>query len=586
MTNKQHSYTGAELTGAMTGFSEYSTAESVAEHSPRPVLTPVDLLNQISELRRFMKVPELEYAIKALADHMADTNNPHRTDLSQFTDQVIDVLYKNYTANGGEGSRGYFANILFKVLHVASDKELDVGTDNTALLSVNGVRSYLHAHEADPDAHAELIEKIMPGKPMTSTPVYALYSNIGIAYKNLKATGDVPYTYVDSDRIVKTATKNNPLPQDYTYNEPLIACFGERTNLVSNSTDFSKCTLNNVTLSKATVVDPMGNQEATQINTSKETQDRLHYVAYPKLAVETNTNRTFSVYVKPEVCKYFMLSYNDMSADTVVVRAIFNLEVGSCIVINHMDRYSAECIPLANGWYRCSISIYHAFGQVDDLYMTFFKEKDPKLQNFGYPSEDNEVAGYLYGMQCEDGNNTSPYIPTTGKAVTRKPVEITVWADNTWKRGKGLTYAAVFRNTGEFKSNSTRPLLTALNAQGLESMNMIERADGMVEYNRWATLDVQGISTRTMTYYVLIVLQLARYMQLIFGMDDKQVMSAYNNYTEAGEVPQYHDDDAIVYIGRDQYNRYAESYFKQLIVYPVAPTAEQCAFINGELIHD
>ena len=54
MTNKNHSYDGSELTGMISGFAEYSTKGLASSTSPRPVVTPVDLLNQIQELRKIL----------------------------------------------------------------------------------------------------------------------------------------------------------------------------------------------------------------------------------------------------------------------------------------------------------------------------------------------------------------------------------------------------------------------------------------------------------------------------------------------------------------------------------------------------
>ena len=98
MTNKNHSYDGSELTGMISGFSEYSTESMVANATPRPVITPVDLLNRIQDLRKLANQKNVLAAIAKLDAHLADMNNPHNTELSDFSERVIDVLLELHIA--------------------------------------------------------------------------------------------------------------------------------------------------------------------------------------------------------------------------------------------------------------------------------------------------------------------------------------------------------------------------------------------------------------------------------------------------------------------------------------------------------
>ena len=56
-------------------------------------------------------------------------NNPHNTELSDFSERVIDVLYQIYVEHGGTVTKSQYSTMLFKVLHMASTEDVENGTD-------------------------------------------------------------------------------------------------------------------------------------------------------------------------------------------------------------------------------------------------------------------------------------------------------------------------------------------------------------------------------------------------------------------------------------------------------------------------
>lgn len=591
MTNKNHSYDGSELTGMISGFTEYSTKGLTSNASPRPVVTPVDLLTQIQELRKVLSQKTITDAIDMLNKHIASKNNPHDTELSDFSDRVIDILYNYYTTNGGTATKSQYATMLFKVLHMASTEDMENGTDSTALISVVSINQYIQKHEADIDAHKEILERLLPGKPVTTTPNISIMGKVGIAKSRAKLNGDVLYTYVTKGRRIATATVDEPLPQDFTYGEPLIPCFGVRTNEIPNSTDFSVCNYNNLHVGDTDIVDLMGSDSATSIISNVTTEEVLHEIRYPNVTILGNEDKTFSVYVKAGSCNYFMISYEDMVASSITVQAIYNLDVGEVFISNHLNRYTAEIVPLADGWYRCSFSMYHPYGQQADLVMTCFKTKDPKQQDYKYQSDTEEVAVYLWGMQYELGNNASPYIPTSGEVVTRQPVElIAEILPNDGIFENNITLHVTYRNSGVSLGNLIRPLLTTYTFYNYPNYTNNDVAteltlhhDNSVEALRWGTISVENISTRTVVYEDILPKQDGSYIHVTHSVDSEHTWLAYNKETfDMRGLSIYADPDCILRIGHDSYGRYAETYLRQCIVYLSSVSKEQCLFLNGE----
>ena len=332
MSNKNHAYDGSEVTASVTGFSEYSTRGITVATSPRPVVSPADILSQIRELRKTLSQDYIDKAISKLDNHIADTNNPHHTQLKDFSDHVIDVLYNYYVANGGLCTKSQYCAMLFKVLHVASTLDMTNGADHTALVTVMGIRHMIREHENDPNAHSQIIEKVLPGKPMTEPPVMSIQAKVGLNSFMVHPTGDVPYTYVDRSRHVMVATDNDPLPQDYTYYEPLLACFGARTNEIPNSTDFSNFTYSNTSLGTTDNPDPMRGTEASAIMVEPTDEEELHTFTLADVELYGGQDKAFSVYVKPGSCKYISFTYNDMSDGTIQVQATYNLILGKAFV--------------------------------------------------------------------------------------------------------------------------------------------------------------------------------------------------------------------------------------------------------------
>lgn len=583
MSNANHSWDGKQLTGTVSGFSEYSTG--VTDNAAKiSVLTPVDILNKIKEMQHFLTLPDLDHALKVIYDHIQQKGNPHRTTLEQFVDQVIDVLYAEYTKNGGNKTCAQYTHDLFKVLHVASVDELEKGTDPTALVSIGAIRNIIHAHEVNPDAHKELIEKMFPGSPITTEPAFSLIPALGIprAYTTKVNTtkAEYPYTYVDKDRYIHVA-KPGILPIDYAYGEPMVACFGERSNLIADCANFNNRTKLHITANEYTD-DPMHTLLATKIKSAADIMESKHGIVLEDIELEAGKSKTFSLYAKAGNCRYLVIQYGDLDYK-VDVNAIFDIENGSYIIQNHMGLYKADIVNIGHGWFRCEFTMLSKVDQLNNLNIYLFKEKDPRLQDFTFKGTVDEHLADLFGMQLEEGPNASPFIFSKSVPLTRAPIDCKVTIDTTDWEEKAFTINVGFRRLESDPYITDRPICTVYKDNELIN-EIVWRSNSMVEVDHWCAVTVQNVTITTLIDQILFNPQTKRYGQVTTSIDESNISNAYNKDIESRVTPSLYSIGDTVIIGGDLLGNYFNGYINKVIVYPCGCNTNQLVYLNGDEI--
>ena len=590
MSNRNHSWNGQPLTGTISGFSKYSTIESADKNSsPVHIITPKDVLDKIESIRRFLDIPELENALKVLNAHLHDFGNPHRTSLNDFLEQIIDVLYAEYVRQGGTKDKAGYTEDLFKVLHVADAEEMKTGTDESALLSVAGVRELIHAHEVDEEAHKELLDGMFPGRPVVDEPIFCIDSEIGVpptltVRKNVVSDlARAAYTYIGIDGNVYLADSFDKLPVDRMYGVPLIPIFGARTNYIPNSDDFSGYIHQNITLTK-NYPDLMKNTNATTISAS-DTVAREHSIIIPDVELTANEYKTFSIFAKAGDAKYVMLSYTDFLSK-LVVRAIFDLTTGEKLIINPLTRYSCDIATLKDGWSRCSITLYSNLDQVDDLAITFFDEKDPNLQDFTYIS--TGVVGYVWGVQLENGNNMSPYIPTSGQPALREGIYLKKQLTDKLGTSKNIVVSAGFKTVTNCIGTDRRPIFVTKTIENDTELLASEAnfgPTGYIDTTRWASIPGDPTNFRSLMDLYPFSSQDKEYGSITVSVSENKIVNAYNTTTYEMDAPAIYDLGDILYLGSNGAEFY-EGYLRNVVVYQCEITKDQAIFLNGETIYE
>lgn len=587
---------GTPLSAGISGFTTISTERLDAPCSPPPVLSPTDLLDQLSKLQSILSTVELERGLKLLFTHVHDMDNPHHTDLDQFTMQVVDVLYKEYKKQGGVGTKEFYTQSLFKVLRIATLEEMKSSTDTGLLISVKGAKLFIADHENDPSAHAAIFDRILPGEPVVADPAYALHSIFGVSIdllkylegKNESAVEVRPYSFVGADGCVAYCTDPTDLPSDYQLGEPLIPCFGKRINTITSSNNFQLRSPTNTTIRKNATTAPDRSATAVAVGSNKDHFVCEHTLSYKDIELMLDETQTFSVFAKADQCRYLSISWKDMTTSIIMVRAIYDLQTGDHLLMNHMNRYGANIYRLANGWFRCEFNMYHPIGQKTDLILTFFKEKKDTRDETAFKFQGTgEVCGYLWGAQLEVGPNASPYIPTTGKLGVRYPIEISTQLPDNFVVSPANTISATYLNPKRYlDKNSIRPLITILDDQKLMAFTSRYTRLGGLDIARYETISAGGISLAAMVYQDLFDPTATTYCQFSHGIDTMTVLTGYQDRdATVSSPPKNWNKGSRVYIGNDGCGNFFEGYFRSLLLYPVGITKAQARFLNGEEIY-
>lgn len=581
MSTANRSWDGKQLTGTVSGFSEYNTG--VASNATETVvLAAASILNKINEMQRFLSLPDLDHALKVIYDHIQQKGNPHRTTLSQFVDQLIDVLYAEYVKRGGDKTLAQYTHSLFKVLHVASVDELEKGTDPTALVSIGAIRDIIHNHEVNPDAHKELIEKMFPGSPITADPAFSLLSAFGVLefYTSKVTTTDpeYPYTYVGKDGYIHVA-KPGVLPTDYAYGEPMIACFGQRTNLIPKCSDFNSRTKLHITANENTK-DPMNNSLASKIKSKADTEAARHGITLEDISLEGGVSKSFSIYAKSASCRYLVIQFIDLDYKTNV-NAIFDIENGSYIIQNHMDLYKADIVKVGHGWYRCEFTMLSKVDQLSKLNIYLFKEKDPRQQDFAFKGTDGEHLADLFGMQLEEGPNASPFIFSKSTVLTRMPINVKIPINTSDWEEKAFTLNVGFRRLESDPYITDRPICTVYKDTKLIN-EVVWRSNSMVEVDHWCEITTQNTTITTLIDQIMFEKQTNRYGQVTTSIDSSNISSAYNEVVETRVTPSKYTIGNIVRVGSDGLGNYFDGYINKVIVYPCGCNTNQLVYLNGD----
>ena len=209
-------------------------------------------------------------------------------------------------------------------------------------------------------------------------------------------------------------------------------CLGLRvaagtTNQVANSENFSGSTwtkTNGSTVAAKTTA-PDGNPTASPFNETTDSSDLIHSMlenATPAATIGSPV--TFSIYAKANTASIIQL---------VAQGAVATPQYANFDLVNGVRTRSSTGIlqtsvrKFKNGWYRISITITPTVAASPQFTLALINDVTSAAALPAYTGTGKGI--YIWGAQIENWDGVTPYIPTSGAAVTRPDEVCTVRQD-------------------------------------------------------------------------------------------------------------------------------------------------------------
>lgn len=565
----------ATVSGWDGGF--HTTSNNVTEPKKVIPITTQEILAKLKELKEVCNKTTIERLFRAVTSHANNKNNPHNTNLAQFSTDILHMLYGVYQERGGIATYDAFIHILFDDYQIAGLDDVLAGTDSRLLVTVNLAAKYVELHNSDKNAHASLFKRLYPGEPILYEPTMVIMSWFKIPNKFQKNTLSM-YTYVGQDRKIYTSLSSY-LPIDYIHGVPTVALFGDRTNMCKWSNDFSKedtFTLHNVIIdqNEANPSVDNGKTTLTKITDSVDINYTDHGIYLLDLFCEANKTYNLSVAVKPINSLYYCVKVRNITTNDVIHVGFVNLEKGSTLTTDNDNQSYLTYIPLYDDTYQFQFS----FNNLTEA--TYQIEIIPYLsitETTHYKGTGQDLC-YMGLVQFEEGFGVSPFIYTGGEALTRYGTVLEIPLQDDWFNIE----------TGGFKLEMISPIPLVTLEKIKTVYSFVNDANeicmsGSYDINNLFEAKIFDINN-TQIYGYPVSQTSRRSRSIAFAYDGiNMTVAATNNEAKTISIINPRRKDATkLFIGHENNQNHYDGYFKNFIFYDTQLNPNNVTFLAGE----
>jgi len=288
-------------------------------------------------------------------------------------------------------------------------------------------------------------------------------------------------TYVDSDRLIKTASTNVPrFDHNPSTGESLGLLVEEaRTNFYGDSSSIVteiNAINTNLTPSSNTVIAPDGTQSADQLVETVATGPHRHLSGAP-ISVVAGQSWTISAFIKPipgsASDRYPGLRISGGTSAFTSYWVTFDLSTKQTYTNSPAIWTASGIVDYPNGWKRIyAVGVVQSTTASATYPFVFYSNKTFNNVTSGDNYTGDGVSGfYIWGAQLETGSFPTSYIPTTSATVTRSAdvARITGTNFSSWYRNSSSTFAIRGRTISSSSYNTWGIL--AVSIEGIEADN-------------------------------------------------------------------------------------------------------------------